>query len=499
MPTAIQHRCLDRAVLVLRVRRLLRLRRNSDRRAGRRASAANRASPACAIDDPAHLAAPFDVDLLARLDLADVDLDRRAGGFRALGRPERHHERHRGRDGADAADDARSRRSGSAASPCPPYVGCHARHPRHASRSLSQRNAIRSSRGSAAVARLAKPADYTGFARPAGSLGAARCPEFAAGIRRLRHAIAASGRRDGAGADKSRRHSDRLDFRHAPQILAPLRAGLHALPRGAVRRLDAAARPPAPRSPAASGSVIAARRRHRRRRRSRRASRRYADAAKKAMPAVVNIYTSKEVRSRNPLLDDPLFRRYFPGPRERCRRSARRSLGSGVIVSRRRLRAHQPPRVEGADDIQLVLADGRVLKAHGRAARDPGVRPRGAEGRRDDLPAITFGTLEHAAGRRRRARDRQSVRLRQHGHRRASSARSAATTSASTASRTSSRPTRAINPGNSGGALIDTARQPDRHQQHDLLAVRRLDGHRLRDPGVARAQRCSSRSSATAR
>ena len=33
----------------------------------------------------------------------------------------------------------------------------------------------------------------------------------------------------------------------------------------------------------------------------------YADAAKKAMPAVVNIYTSKEVRSRNPLLDDAIL------------------------------------------------------------------------------------------------------------------------------------------------------------------------------------------------
>ena len=32
---------------------------------------------------------------------------------------------------------------------------------------------------------------------------------------------------------------------------------------------------------------------------------------KKAMPAVVNIYTSKEMR-RGPLADDPLMRRYFP-------------------------------------------------------------------------------------------------------------------------------------------------------------------------------------------
>ena len=38
-------------------------------------------------------------------------------------------------------------------------------------------------------------------------------------------------------------------------------------------------------------------------------------------------------------------------------------------------------------------------------------------------------------------------------------------------------------------------RQPGRHQHRDLLAVRRLAGHRLRDPGLARAQRCSSRSS----
>src|SRR2546421_12761202 len=38
-----------------------------------------------------------------------------------------------------------------------------------------------------------------------------------------------------------------------------------------------------------------------------------ADAARKAMPSVVNVYTSKEVRQRNPLLDDPLLRRVFSG------------------------------------------------------------------------------------------------------------------------------------------------------------------------------------------
>ena len=38
--------------------------------------------------------------------LRDVDLDRRAGGFRPLARKERHHERNRRRGHADAADDA---------------------------------------------------------------------------------------------------------------------------------------------------------------------------------------------------------------------------------------------------------------------------------------------------------------------------------------------------------------------------------------------------------
>ena len=37
-----------------------------------------------------------------------------------------------------------------------------------------------------------------------------------------------------------------------------------------------------------------------------------AAAARKASPAVVNVYTVKEVRSRNPLLDDRMLHRLFP-------------------------------------------------------------------------------------------------------------------------------------------------------------------------------------------
>ncbi|HEV8257385.1 MAG TPA: trypsin-like peptidase domain-containing protein, partial [Casimicrobiaceae bacterium] len=87
-----------------------------------------------------------------------------------------------------------------------------------------------------------------------------------------------------------------------------------------------------------------------------------ADAAKKAMPSVVNVYTSKEVRQRNPLLDDPLLRRFFPGLSDGVPRRAT-SLGSGVIVSSEGYVLTNNHVIEGADDIQLVLADGRRVRA----------------------------------------------------------------------------------------------------------------------------------------
>ena len=119
----------------------------------------------------------------------------------------------------------------------------------------------------------------------------------------------------------------------------------------------------------------------------------YADAAKKAMPAVVNIYTSKEMRQRNPLLDDPLLRRYFPDFADRLPRQRATSLGSGVIVSSEGFVLTNHHVIEGADDIQLILADGRRLKA-----RIQGVDPDSdlavlkTEG--EKMPSITLGNLE---------------------------------------------------------------------------------------------------------
>jgi len=118
-----------------------------------------------------------------------------------------------------------------------------------------------------------------------------------------------------------------------------------------------------------------------------------ADAARKAMPSVVNVYTSKAVRQRNPLLDDPLLRRFFPGLSEGEPRRAT-SLGSGVIVSSEGYVLTNNHVIEGADDIQLVLADGRRLRATVRGS-DPesDLAVLKAEGK--DLPAVTFGKLDN--------------------------------------------------------------------------------------------------------
>jgi serine protease DegQ len=117
-----------------------------------------------------------------------------------------------------------------------------------------------------------------------------------------------------------------------------------------------------------------------------------ADAAKKAMPSVVNVYTSKEVRQRRPMLDDPILRRFFPGLGEDQTRRAT-SLGSGVIVSTEGYVLTNNHVIEDADDIQLVLSDGRKLRARVRGS-DPESDLAVLKAEGTDLPAITFGKLD---------------------------------------------------------------------------------------------------------
>src|SRR5262245_60453627 len=54
----------------------------------------------------------------------------------------------------------------------------------------------------------------------------------------------------------------------------------------------------------------------------------YAPIVQRAAPAVVNVYAAKVVANRNPMFDDPVFRRFFGMPGEQVQRS----LGSGVLV-----------------------------------------------------------------------------------------------------------------------------------------------------------------------
>jgi serine protease DegQ len=119
----------------------------------------------------------------------------------------------------------------------------------------------------------------------------------------------------------------------------------------------------------------------------------YADAAKKAMPSVVNIYTSKAVRARNPLSDDPLFRRFFGDP-DRLAAQRQTSLGSGVIVAPEGYVLTNHHVIQGADDIQLVLADGRTLTAKLRGT-DPESDLAVLKVEGDDLPAVTFAAAEN--------------------------------------------------------------------------------------------------------
>ena len=87
----------------------------------------------------------------------------------------------------------------------------------------------------------------------------------------------------------------------------------------------------------------------------------YRDAAAKAMPAVVNIFTSKASRESHPLLKDPFFRRFFGdrGPPD----EQLASLGSGVVVSSDGYILTNFHVIDGADAIEVGLADGRKTQA----------------------------------------------------------------------------------------------------------------------------------------
>jgi len=90
----------------------------------------------------------------------------------------------------------------------------------------------------------------------------------------------------------------------------------------------------------------------------------YADAVEKAVPAVVNIHTATVITHRvHPLLKDPVFQKFFGDRFAKARKEIKTSLGSGVLISSQGYVLTNNHVIEGADQIQILLADGRSSKA----------------------------------------------------------------------------------------------------------------------------------------
>jgi serine protease DegQ len=120
----------------------------------------------------------------------------------------------------------------------------------------------------------------------------------------------------------------------------------------------------------------------------------FSDAARKAIPSVVNISATRQVRRRNPLLEDPAFQRFF-GERFSLPPETQLSLGSGVIVSREGYILTNDHLVEGVSDIQVTLHDGRTV-AGKIVGSDPDTDLAVVRVSSTGLTPITFGQSEQA-------------------------------------------------------------------------------------------------------
>lgn len=123
----------------------------------------------------------------------------------------------------------------------------------------------------------------------------------------------------------------------------------------------------------------------------------YADAAQKAMPAVVNVFSSKDGSlPPDPRAKDPLFR-YFFGDRNARRQQEEpaANLGSGVIVSSEGYILTNQHVVDGADQIEVALADGRTATAK-VIGSDPETDLAVLKINMTNLPTITLGRSDQS-------------------------------------------------------------------------------------------------------
>ncbi len=112
----------------------------------------------------------------------------------------------------------------------------------------------------------------------------------------------------------------------------------------------------------------------------------YRMAASRAMPSVVNIFTSKQTPATDE--DSSLFQQFF-GDKPNAQPGRENSLGSGVIVGTEGLIVTNHHVVESADEIEVALADGRTLPAK-MVGSDPETDIAVIKVDAQDLPAITL-------------------------------------------------------------------------------------------------------------
>ena len=115
----------------------------------------------------------------------------------------------------------------------------------------------------------------------------------------------------------------------------------------------------------------------------------YSEAAKRAAPAVVSI-TALKAPPRDPRADADPWYRFFFGDRRGA--EPQRGLGSGVIVSPEGYLITNNHVIEGADDIEVQLADGRTAVAQ-VIGSDPETDVAVLKITLERLPAITFGDV----------------------------------------------------------------------------------------------------------
>jgi serine protease Do len=123
----------------------------------------------------------------------------------------------------------------------------------------------------------------------------------------------------------------------------------------------------------------------------------FAPVVKRAAPSVVNIYSTHIVHirpMRNPLFADPFFRQFFGnqfqnGGRELTRRE--QSLGSGVIISPDGYILTANHVVDGADEIEVAIADNKKEFTARVVGTDPPTDMAVLKIDATNLPAITLG------------------------------------------------------------------------------------------------------------